>query len=392
MTGIYRTYKIKRGDTLQSIAKVNELDVEELQQYHNKRTEIYQHIITTRIPEFLQEIVLPPEGYGLRDGKEIWLDTDEPEPQTIKTRYYGKLNREIPTEDITYGVLKTIQSGTTETTIKYKISIRYYPENNKKYNYLSIDKISQTFINDKAPNLVADEMAVACTEVLYPLVLKIDTNGLLLDIQNHKAILKRWKTHKKAQLDYYKGSVSQKYVELFEQTLSDKNLLFYYLKNDWFYSIYFNNIYTSYNDHFELNNTVDFPVIPNTKSVEYTVDKQVHRFIKNDRIKIEIDGKCTDPRSKSELKNQIDFPSSIVKSSTPVKGIYRAVYFLSPQGNTIQSAYMSCNLALDTPKTASISISEIDDIVETKRHPKLITGDEEETETKKKSFWKTLFS
>ncbi|WP_103863885.1 LysM domain-containing protein [Aquimarina sp. I32.4] len=395
MKTIYRTYKIKNRDTLASIAKDNDVDVNELIQYHNKRSEIYEHI-QDRLPSFLQEIVLPPKGYSLINGKEVWLNKEVPEPDTLKKSFYGGLRLEFPENDLNYGVLKTIKSGKKENTIKYKLSLRFYPENEAlDHNFISIDLVSKIFINDEEPNLIADELAVACTEVLYPLVVKTDNNLNLLDIVNHQDIVKRWKKQKRKKLSYYQGSVAEKYFHLFEQTLFTKDLFFEHLQNDWFFKAYFNKIYTGYNDKLEVDNKIEFPILPNTKNIQYTVSKKGSIFIKDNRIKIEIDGKCTDPRNKIELEKKAYFPTSIDRNHTPVKGKYRALYFLNSKDHRIQSIYLSCDLDMSKTKSGTITISELDNDsqIQHKRHPKSIKFQEENnTDKKKKTFWKSLFS
>ncbi len=394
MKTIYRTHQIKNKETLSTIANTYNLEIEELVSYHNERAEIYEQI-EKRIPYHLSTIILPPEGYGLQNGKEVWLNKDIPEPNTLKNSFYGKLNFENPEKDITYAILKTIVSGNKENTIKYKLNIRFYPDNELlAYNYISIDLVSKVFINDQEPNLVADELATACMEALYPLVIKVDKNLTLLDIVNHDSILKRWKKHKEKKLSYYSGPIAEQYFQLFEQTILDQSLFFEYLQKDWFYKAFFNNIYCTYNDQFELENSIDYPILPNTKNIQYTVDKKATILSKDNRIKIEIDGLCTDLRNKVELEQGAHFPNTLDRKHTPVKGTYRGIYYLNTTQHTIQSMFLSCSLEMNQKKSGTITISEVEDDsdIQTKRHPKHIEDQVDDDTKKKKSIWKSLFS
>lgn len=384
-----RTYKVKENDTINSIAKKHGLETQELIAYHNKRAEPIKQI-RNRIPDFLREISLPPEGYILKDGKEIWADDNQPEPNNIKELFVGMLYNQPYQKDLCYGVLKTIKSGNKEQTIKYNISVRFYPEDEDGEYHVSIDIISKTFINDVEPDLIADELALSCTEVLYPVLFKIDKNTKLLEIQNHKEILNRWEKQKATKLKYYEGDIAQNYFDLFEQTLIDKELCFHYLKNDWFLHLYFNTIYSYYLPEVkQINETVLFPIIPNTLPIEFEVKKSAKSFTKNNRIRIDSKGVCSDKRSKSDIDQKLYFPSSASNLPT-VKGNYRTLYFLKPESNKIQSAFLECDVEISKPKYVSISISEIDGDQESenKRHPKSIKKQYEN----KKSFWKSLFS
>jgi len=201
-------------------------------------------MLQKRIPMFLREIILPPEGFIIKDGKEIWASDTTEEPSVLNEPFIGML-KPLPIEKkLSYGVLKTIKNGDKENTIKYETDLLFYPENEFGERYVSLDIVSKTFINDQEPSLIIDELAVLCNEVLYPIVLQIDKNVIPLDINNHEEILKKWKNYKETKLKNYQGETAESYIALFEQKISDKDLCLHFLKNDWFFQLYFNKIYT----------------------------------------------------------------------------------------------------------------------------------------------------
>lgn len=389
MIQTHRTYKVKESDTLADIAKYHSIDVQELIAYHNERAEFHQKI-RNRIPDFLQEIILPPEGYTVKNGKEVWRKENGHEPNVLAEPFTGKLSCKPSQKDLCYGVLKTIKNGEKESTIKYETSVRIYPKDNDNERFVSVDITSKTYINDEEPGLVADELALACTEVLYPIIFIVDKNARILEIQNHDEILNRWKKQKATKLKYYEGDVALNYFESFEQTLIDKELSLYYLKNDWFLHLYFNTLlYSTYlPENKEKAVAITFPIIPNTAPVAFKVKKKAKIFKKNNRIRIDVKGTCSDKRSKDELERKLFFPSVVLEESSII-GKYRTVCFLKPNNNRIQSAFLECELELTKPKYASISISAIDETSESEtRHPEFIKKQYES----KPSFWKSLFS
>lgn len=392
MNTIYRTYKVKHEDTLESIAEENGLDIEELKEYHNKKANSYDQI-DTRLPDFLLEIILPPKGYGVKNGKEVWLNENEADPKLLSVSFGGRLHYEVKDEKVYYGILKTIQSGSNEATIiSYKVSIHFHPVDQENNRYVTIDRFSKTFINDQEPDLIADELALSCTAVLYPIILKVDANRLITDIYNYEEILTRWREQKTKKIEYYKGEIAEKYFQLFEASLLTKDYLLKSLKNDWLFATYFNAIYKSYNTKSGIKNAVEFPIVPNTKPVQYEVDQKAIEFIQNKRIKIEMKGKCFDKRSKADFRNKANFPS-FTKRNESTKGQYRALYFLEPYTHSIQSAYVNCNLDLDIPKSVSISVSMLDNQPNINSNKKSdFIEEENQNDDKKKSFWKSLFS
>ena len=66
---------------------------------------------------------------------------------------------------------------------------------------------------------------------------------------------------------------------------------------------------------------------------------------------------------------------------------------MKPTNHKIQHAYLECDLELSKPKKVSISISEMDKIVnkEEIRHSEYII-EKEESKEGKKTFWKSIFS
>lgn len=390
MIQVNRTYKIKDNDTIENIANILGLDIKELINYHNKRAESHEQI-RNRIPDFLREIIIPKDGYVLKDGKEIWGNKNIAEPITIDEIFTGKLKSKPYEKDLFYGVLKTIKSGKKETTIAYQKSVRFYPKDEFGINYVSVDVTSKTFINNEEPSLVAEELALSCTKILYPIVFQIDKNCNILEIQNHQEILNRWKKQKVKNLDYYKGDTAKNYFESFEETITDKELCLYYLKNDWFYNLYFNTIYSTYvSEAKQKQETVTFPIISHTAGVEFTIKKEAKISEQNKRVRIDAKGFCSDKRTKTELESKLFFPS-LVSNLPSIKGNYRTRYFLKPDNHKIQSAFLECSLELNKPKYVSISVSEITDISKIdrgSRHLKSIKQQEE----KKPSFWKSIFS
>jgi len=386
---IQRTYKVKENDTIKGVAETYGLEIQELIAYHNKRAPSHDQI-RKRIPDFLREIILPTEGYILKDGKEVWANPNIEEPNNLNKPFTGKLLHQPFSKDLCYGVLKTIKSTNKEQTIKYETSVRFYPKDQDGSYYVSIDITSKTYINDKEANLIADEMALSCTEVLYPLVLKIDKNVQLIEIQNHGQILNRWEKQKKTKLKYFEGEIAKNYFQRFEETLIDESLCLHYLKNDWFLYLYFNKIYRTYfPDSKQKDEIITFPIIPNTASVEFKVNTSAKIFNKNSRLRIDTKGICNDKRSKQELE-QKQFFSTLFLDKPSTKGKFRTIYFLKPNNHKIESAFLECSLELNKSKYVSISISEIDSNLESenKRHPKLIKHQHEN----KKSFWRSIFS
>lgn len=369
MNSKYNTYTIKKGDTLKSIAKDLNLDIEELKNYHNNKSSLNDRLPFSGIPEHLKGIIIPHEGFGLKNGQEVWLGNGEP-IRVEQIRYNGDLSCSFFIGNWSYGIVKTIKNGENTQTISYTVNLKYYVTDDIRY--VSVAMMSDIFINDTEPDLIVDEFAVKCTKVLYPLIVELDRNGTLNTIENHNDILERWKKTKKELSKYYKGEVAEQYLQNFENVIKEKALLLHYLQNDWFFYFYFDNIYEGYNNY-KKEYIKKVSIIPFTTGVDYQVTQTLYPYLKNNHISIESNGYCADKRDIDDLENKYHFPTNY-NQEIPLEGSYRAMYFLNKQTARIKNVFIESSLKLNTEKYMSISISEIPNTIseEDLRHPKNI--------------------
>lgn len=369
MSSKYNTYKIKQGDTINSIAKELNLDAEELKEYHNNKSGFDNRLPFLGLPEHLKEIITPNTGFGLKDGKEVWLGKGEP-IRVKRIQYNGDLSCAFFIGNWSYGIVKTIKNGTKTHTITYTVNLNYYVTDDIRY--VSVDMISDTFINNKEPDLIVDELATGCTRALYPLTIELSSNGTLNTIENHNDVMERWQKAKKQLSKYYKGDVVKQYLQHFERVVKDKSLLLHYLQNDWFFYFYFDNVYKGYTNY-KKEYIKKVPIIPFTARVDYQVTQTLHPYLENNYIRIESKGHCVDKRDVNDLENKYHFPSSYDREPS-IKGDYRAIHMLNEQTARIKYLFVESALKLRKEKYMSISISEIENTIPKKelRHPKSI--------------------
>ena len=369
MSSKHNTYKIQQNDTVNSIAKELDLDVEELKEYHNNKSNFDDRLPFIGIPEHLKEIIIPNTGFGLKDGKEIWLGKGEP-IRVKRIQYNGDLSCAFFVGNWSYGIVKTIKNGAKTNTIAYTVNLNYYVTDNIRY--VSVDMISDTFINDKEPDLIVDELAIGCTKTLYPIIIELSSNGTLNTLENHNDIMERWQKTKKQLSKYYKGDIVKQYLQHFEGVIKDESLLLHYLQNDWFFYFYFDNIYKGYTNY-KKEYIKKVPIIPFTAAVDYQVTQTLHPYLENNYIRIESNGYCIDKRNISDLENKHHFPSNYNHESN-IEGNYRAIHMLNKQTARIKYLFVESSLKLNKEKQMSISISEIENTIpeEELRHTKSI--------------------
>lgn len=184
-----------------------------------------------------------------------------------KPIYYSNLNAlrlEWPAElSVKYGVLITFNEGEEDSNeVKYEVRVTRLKPGKEGQPLFQIERITDVFINETLPDLVADRLAYAAGKVFYPLVIAVDQNGGFQGIYNHQEILKRWQSVKKKVLDNFEGGLVEGYIERMEKQLANAdsiNLAFF--NNDWFLQTFFKPVYKEYGQNHVTESIYKFPIV-----------------------------------------------------------------------------------------------------------------------------------
>lgn len=189
-------------------------------------------------------------------------------------------------------------------TIQYKISLQFLKET-ENGNYLIEIVKDKIFVNEKRSSNTSDLLAETCGKQIYPLILEITRDFNYIGIQNHKEIMKRWKSQKSYLELSYKGTYAEQVIEKTEVVLFSYDLLESKLfNNDWFFNVFFNGITTDISHKY-------FPLIPYKKGIVYKTNTKIisHKKREKDIIFLQ-KGICIDQRNKDEILNGRLNPSS----------------------------------------------------------------------------------
>lgn len=345
----YKKYKIKKGDTLESISQTLEKPTHEVKSFHNIFCESNDYI-SVEFPKNLKELFIYPEF----NEKELTLI-----PKVSFDEAY-KLPLKPILEKMNYGVMYTIKSGDEENTVKFEVSITYKGKTSSNMHVFEVDRISKTFINDEEVNSIADELAVKTSAVLYPLELVVSNEGNWIAINNYKAINKRWSKIKEKVNDEYEGEWVEKYLLENEKMLENEDFLLNSLKKDWFLKSYFNSIYVYYSHKFKFQTNTTFPILPNCKGVSYDIEQKIEEYLDEyNLIRIEQKGELNEERSKEDLENEMDIPyyGIIDPNAVRAKGNYRSLYFLNGKTNFIESLFLECSIDVAVEKKVQVVAS-----------------------------------
>lgn len=349
----FKKYKIQKGDTLSSVAKKFNCKEYDLKSHHNVYCEI-KDLIGLDFPEHLRELILPSFEFNQKEDNIILQ-----RPVNLGSK--GKLELYPSTLNRNYGVFIVLEKGDDSQTIKYEINLRYIRQQESE-RVFELNRISKIYINDEEADAIADVLAVKVAQVLYPLQILIDENGSFSGIANYEQIKQRWEAVKESIYEEYEGEWVEKYIELNEEVLNEKESIEFSLLDDYFIRAYFNGIYTEYPDKKSKNSEIKFPVLNDVSDINYTVKSEIEEYYdESNFIVLNQNGTINEDRAKEDLESKFNFPfyASTDSSYTLAEGSYRGKYFLNASDRSIEAAYVEALVELDSPEQIKVSIANL---------------------------------
>ena len=303
----YKTYKIQKGDTLESISKKLDISLFELRDFHNNHCEL-DNLIADKLPSHVKEI--------------LYLPSSEITRQTLtelkkENSFNFVLNPSL--QKTTYHVSVTSYEGSKENSLNYTTHIQWL-----KRNLVLLTK-EDFLINHKEPSLMAERLSEKLNSVLYPLELFLDGSGKISGINNYSEIKSRWNLLKKEIRDYFAGEELEKFIQLNELVISKETDLVEQVKKDWFLHSFFNGIYQNYK--LEENSISErfFPLIPPIPPIKYTIETEIENQEEKQKIKLSFTGTISDARNSTDLEKEHHYPSFSEETLTnSLEGTYNS--------------------------------------------------------------------
>lgn len=278
-----------------------------------------------------------------------------------------------------YGVQYTYLSGEKEHTIKFNLDISFVKTIVDRARIFKVERTSPVFLNNKVPDLVADQLAYECGKVFYPLLLEIDFDGQYIGVHNYTELISRWSETKKAVLEYFQGETTERYLELMEEAISTPERVSEIFKNELFYSVFFSAVYKSYGGEFKVEEQLSFPIAGRAAPVEFKTTQEAIPFLNEaDYIEIHHHGIVTDKRSNADLLEEQSFPLEqlLNPNAAGATGNYTAKYVLDPSTRSIRSIVAKWTLEFNIPQETELKIFEL--IEDKEEEIKIITAENQQ--------------
>ena len=220
-------HKVRPDDNLSSIAARINISEKDLKEFHNQHCGKMDKLFVTNLKGI--EFVLIPIHFISEEKKKI-----EQQKLLPSTYYFLKFHFD------TYSVEENFeQSESKNLKFNYKIDIKIREE---KENIIAETHIKDVTKNNQILDNKISSLSLKCMESLYPISYKISLNGKIESFFKHQNLIKKFKAKRNDIEDFFVGDISKKYLNTFEESISDETYFFRQMQSNILYQILFPNL------------------------------------------------------------------------------------------------------------------------------------------------------
>ncbi|KQS40981.1 hypothetical protein ASG14_00380 [Pedobacter sp. Leaf194] len=221
----------------------------------------------------------------------------------------------LPGTALRYGVRIDFGLEESSNEVKYEVLVTRLKPSADNEQLFQIERISDVYVNEIIPDLIADRLSYEAGKVFYPLIISVNNNGGFESVFNHSDILRRWKKVKAAIQQYFDGELAEEYMANMEKLLlMPVTITNAFARNDWFINTFFKPIYKVYEA--DKPEVLNFPIMNDFNIEGYDVSETIG----------------TDDQSFGaiEMKQQGVIAAHDVDRQKGLSGTYEGRYFLHP--------------------------------------------------------------
>ncbi len=310
--------------------------------------------------------------------------------QELEVTKNSSLVNDVLSQDLTnfhgkYGCQIIFEDNNGKNEIRYKLNIKYKGAINELTHRFIIDRDDIVYINDSPPDTFMDKLAYETSKTIYPLELKVNYNGDLLEVQNQEHVIKRWDLEKQKLKEYYKGNLANTYLILFEKTISNPQKLLHKIKKDWFINLYFSNIYVNYTSDGFIKTKRRFPIAGKAAPVLYKLNQSIENIEDKStgEYLIKVKGSIKDERCALDIEQHFDYPFFKLKDSDQedLEGDCKITYMVTREKGLLEGFEAFFDTKFQNPKKVTVKMYLLEQIVKN-------SVDAEESE---EGFWSKFF-
>ena len=217
-----RIYKVKKGDTLQSIAEKLQISVNDLRHYHNMRCELWE-LLEQKLTSKTERIIVPSEEelVSLQGHQQAVQKELERPSRYLDKKFYAK----------DYDVKEVVITSDKEVKTDYSLSLQM-EKAEKGWSMI----VNTTY---EEADTKFTELATACMQAMQPLKYHLSINGGITDIENHREIIERFTQKRTGIESYFEGELAKSYTDAFYEKLIDKEYILERLQMSFLNQVFF---------------------------------------------------------------------------------------------------------------------------------------------------------
>ncbi len=339
----YSIYKLKKGDTLASVAVYFEKTQDEIKGYHNLFFPYEQHIISD-FPENLSQLYVYPQLHFKAMGIAQHLAQD----QFLIQRKSNTMSN--------YTVQYRTVEGEKIITIDFEISLEHQKQFNEGHLY-TINKIAPTTLNGEYFTNDTEEVKEKILDAVYPIEVMVNNDGTWHEVLYDKKVMNRFATAKKEILEFYQGETVQDLLDHAQKVLADEESFKELFAHNWLLDTLFSNVYRYYNPLVPIKEKLHFALLNHAKPLSYIVEQKVEEYREESKtIIISKKGLLNDPRTRSQFETEVEELHYDNTGEKEAKGSFEQKITLNLQTFATESIYLRSDIELQTPRSVEIKM------------------------------------
>ncbi|KQR94395.1 hypothetical protein ASG01_00460 [Chryseobacterium sp. Leaf180] len=284
-------YDVQSGETLDTIGQKVGMTGDQLKEFHNANCEKMDKLWFNNLVG-VRQIIIPKE---YKNPEEVRKEKAKELPPASVTRdFYAKK----------YNIKESF-SGLTENTfeLEYSVDVNFRNKENNLPEEIAEVRCYDFKKNDNTPDDKMSSVALACMESIYPIAFLVPMQGKISGIYLFEDLKKRFDNKRPDLEDFYVGEVYQKYLNKFNQSLSNEEFTVKQLSSTLLYQLLFPKMEWF---HKTGNWTEAFYLIQNSFKIKCEMSAE-YDHTDSEMVQTFIRGNISDPLSLQELLRGVRF-------------------------------------------------------------------------------------
>lgn len=316
MAILFDIYDVQPNDTLTTIGERIGMTGDQVRDFHNSHCNLHGLVWFSSLIG-IQKVVLHKNYKNTTD-------------QLIALKENLPLFKDLPQfHSHNYNVKeKFLFSDQNHSEVTYDVYLN--KEKKKDENVISIARRNFKIDNENIDNKIS-KIAIECSNSIEPIDIQLSQNGKVVDLLNHKELVQNFK-HKLLKIsDDFGGDINEKYLNKFEENISDKRFLLEQLSSTLLYQILFPNIGWFQNKSSSFEN---FIVSPNSFPLKFNCNFD-YDLSEHSIAETIINGKLVDNYSLSEILKGVKYED---QTEEPAEVELELKYFTNKENKVLESA------------------------------------------------------